>query len=248
MRFAATWLAAATLAAPATPPAHAWAPDVRAARAYIATRPGNVSFSMRTAARTYAHNSWVQVPAASLMKPILMAAYLSRHDVAHRRLRSWERRLLAPMIRASHNAGANRVLGIVGVEGEKAVARRIGMRDFEPFTNVWGLSRTSARDQALLFWRLAHVIPRRHHAFAFPLLRTITRSQRWGIAQARPRGWKLWFKGGWGSGSGAVDHQAALLRRGDTRITLAITTTGNPSHEAGKQTLRGVARRLLRSL
>ena len=28
------------------------------------------------------------------------------------------------------------------------------------------------------------------------------RAQRWGIARVRPRGWALYFKGGWGSGSG----------------------------------------------
>ena len=63
-----------------------------------------------------------------------------------------------------------------------------------------------------------------------------------------PRGWALYFKGGWGSGSGAVDHQVALLRRGKRRLSLAILTTGNPGHEYGKATLEGVARRLLRGL
>jgi len=72
--------------------------------------------------------------------------------------------------------------------------------------------------------------------------------QRWGIARARPRGWALYFKGGWGSGSGAVDHQVALLRRGGRRLSLAIMTTGSPSHAYATETLRGVAARLLRGL
>ena len=80
------------------------------------------------------------------------------------------------------------------------------------------------------------------------LLRRIVPSQRWGIARARPRGWRLHFKGGWGSGTGWVDHQGALLTRGNSRISLAILTYGNPSHAYGKRTLRGVARRLLRGL
>ena len=63
-----------------------------------------------------------------------------------------------------------------------------------------------------------------------------------------PEDWRLYFKGGWGSGSGAVDHQVALLRRGDLRVSVAIMTTGNGSHTAGKRTLEGVARRLLRGL
>ena len=67
----------------------------------------------------------------------------------------------------------------------------------------------------------------------------------------RPRpaaGWALYFKGGWGDGDGEVDHQVALLRRGAHRVAVAIMTTANPSHAYGKETLRGVARRLLRDL
>jgi hypothetical protein len=40
----------------------------------------------------------------------------------------------------------------------------------------------------------------------------------------------------------------ALLRRGGRRIAVAILTTSSPSHAYAKQTLRGVAARLLRGL
>lgn len=88
----------------------------------------------------------------------------------------------------------------------------------------------------------------RQRAFAMRLLSSIVRSQRWGVAQVRPRGWALYFKGGWGSGTGAVNHQVALLRRGGRRAAIAIMTTGSPSHAYGKETLRGLAARLLRGL
>jgi hypothetical protein len=70
----------------------------------------------------------------------------------------------------------------------------------------------------------------------------------WGIARERPRGWALYFKGGWGSGTGWVDHQVALLRRGRRRLSVAILITSSPSHAYGNETLRGVATRLLRGL
>ena len=63
-----------------------------------------------------------------------------------------------------------------------------------------------------------------------------------------PSGWKLYFKGGWGSGSGAVDHQVVLLRKNGRRIGLAVLTEGNPSQAYGNETLEGVFRRLLRRL
>jgi hypothetical protein len=80
------------------------------------------------------------------------------------------------------------------------------------------------------------------------LLRTIVSYQRWGMGQVIPEGWRLYFKGGWGSGSGAVDHQVGLLRRGDSRISIAVMTVDNPSHTYGNGTLEGVARRLVRGL
>ncbi|HEX2231774.1 MAG TPA: M15 family metallopeptidase, partial [Thermoleophilaceae bacterium] len=40
-------------------------------------------------------------------------------------------------------------------------------------------------------------------------------------------------------------HEVALLERDGKRFSVAVLTDGNPSHEYGTQTLRGVARRLL---
>ena len=68
------------------------------------------------------------------------------------------------------------------------------------------------------------------------------------MGQTIPHGWTLHFKGGWGSGSGAVDHQVGLLRRGDDRVSIAVMTVNNPSHAYGKATLKAVSRRLMRGL
>ena len=67
-------------------------------------------------------------------------------------------------------------------------------------------------------------------------------------ARVRPRGWALYFKGGWGSGTGWADHQVALLRRGSRRLAVAILITSSPSHAYGNETLRGMSTRLLRGL
>jgi hypothetical protein len=60
--------------------------------------------------------------------------------------------------------------------------------------------------------------------------------------------WGLYFKGGWGSGTGWVDHQTALQTDGDERISLSILTFEDGSHTYGKETLRGLAFRPLRGL
>ncbi len=244
-------LCSACLAAPGgeapRPPLDAWRPDVAAARAYAARRPGVVSFAVRTEHRLYGHRARRGVPAASVLKAMLMVGYLRRGAVRDRPLRRADRRLLEPMIRRSDNATATHVRNLIGEAGVRRVARRTGMRRFRT-ARIWGHSRIDADDQTRFFLHLDRYVPPRHRAYALRLLATIVRGQRWGVGQVAPRGWRLHFKGGWGSGTGAVDHQVALLRRGRLRVAVAIMTTGNGSHRAGKETLRGVARRLLRGL
>jgi hypothetical protein len=227
--------------------AQEWKPDVRTARAYAAGRLGEVSFAVRVDGRMWGVATRRAVPSASVLKAMLLVAYLRRPDVRDRPLRKADRELLAPMIRWSDNVAATRVRDIVGNEGLVRLAHRVGMRAFVPAA-IWGLSRVDAADQTLFFLHIERWIPARHRATALHLLSSIVPSQRWGIGQVRPAGWALYFKGGWGSGSGAVDHQIALLRRGKRRLSVAILTTNSPSHDYGKQTLRGVAARLLRGL
>jgi hypothetical protein len=224
-----------------------WHPDVRRARDYADGRLGEVSFALRTERRLYGADAWRPVPAASVLKAMLLVAYLRQPDVRDRHLWHADLALLAPMVRWSDNVCASRVRDLVGNPGLVRLARRVGMRYFVP-ASIWGMSRIDAADQTRLFLHLERFVPRRHRDTALRLLRTIVPSQRWGIARARPRGWALYFKGGWGSGSGAVDHQVALLRRGRRRLSLAIMTTGSPSHAYAKETLRGVAARLLGGL
>jgi hypothetical protein len=224
-----------------------WRPGVQAAKRWSAGRQGQVSFAVRTGRHLYGMDARRAIPAASVLKAMLLVAYLRKPGVRGRPLRTADRALLAPMVRWSDNASATRVRDIVGNVGLVRLARSAGMRRFRP-APIWGLSQIDAADQSAFFLRLERFVPPRHRRYALRLLGSIVRSQRWGIARVRPRGWALYFKGGWGSGSGAVDHQVALLRRGERRLAVAILTTSSPSHAYGKRTLHGVAARLLRGL
>jgi len=178
---------------------------------------------------------------------MLLVACLDRRSVRHRALGARDLQLLDPMIRRSANGAATRVRAIVRNRGLVRLARRVGMRRFRP-ARIWGNSRIDAADQARFFLHIDRYVVARHRATALHLLASVVPSQRWGIASVVPPGWKIYFKGGWGSGTGRVDHQVALLRRGEQRVSLAILTTGDGSHAYGKATLRGIARRLLRGL
>ena len=226
------------------PPAD-WKPDVGAARAYADGRAGIVSFHVRTERGRWSHDADRQVASASVVKAMLMAAYLNEPGVRSRALGPADLRLLRPMIRHSDNAAASRVRDIVGNDALVRLAARAGMTRFATHA-LWGLSLITARDQTRLWLQFERFVPRRHRDTAMRLLRAIVPRQRWGVGRVRlPPGWQLHFKGGWGSGRGLVDHQVALLRRGEERVALAILTTGSPSHAYAKQTLRGVAERLL---
>jgi hypothetical protein len=238
-------LAGAALAGNAESP---WRPDVAAARRYAQHRHGLIAFAVRTPTRSWGWRTDRTFPSASLLKAILLVAYLDRPSVRSRPLTASDRRLLAPMIRRSDNTAAGRVLAIDGSRAVYGVARRAGMRRFRLVTGVWGLSRVDAADQTRLFLRLDSLVAPRHSAYSMHLLNTITPAQRWGIARVRPSGWRLYFKGGWGSGTGWVDHQTALLTRGDQRVSVSILTFEDGSHAYGKQTLQGIAARLLRGL
>jgi beta-lactamase class A len=220
-----------------------------AAARYLQDRAGIEGFAFVTdRGRLHGYRRAKRAPSASLMKAMLLVAYLNRDSVRGRALTDADRNLLRPMIRWSDNVTATRVLAIVGSGAMYRVARRARMRDFS-LRSPWGLSLTSARDQAVFFYRIDRLVPRRHRPFALYQLRAIVPSQRWGIPPAKPSGWRIHFKGGWGSGTGRVTHQSALLRRrrSTTRLSLAVITEWNPNHAYGTRTIRGVARRILRT-
>jgi beta-lactamase class A len=234
--------------AESTGAADPWQPDVRAAVRFAGLRQGEIRFAVvDERGRLHGHRASVTAPMASVFKAMLMVTYLRRDSVRDRGLNDADRDLLAPMIRWSDNATATRIRDIVGAEAINRLGRDAGMRDFE-LHSTWGLSRTSPRDQAPFMFELERYIPDRHEAYARRLLSTIVKGQRWGIPKGAPGGWDVYFKGGWGTGTGRVTHQVAFLESGDRRIALAIFTEHSPSHAYGTDTVRGVATRLLRGL
>lgn len=228
--------------------AEPWRPGVRRAISYAESRYGSVSFAVIAPdGRMYGYRRAAGVPSASVIKAMFMAAYLRHHSVRNRPLTSSDKYLLGPMVKRSDNYRASRVADFVGPTRMYRLARAAGMRDFH-YVRPWGSSTISARDQARFFFNLERYVPRRHEDYARYLLGHIVKPQRWGIARIHRPNWRLFFKGGWGSGTGYTDHQVAFLQRGGKRIAIAMMIMYSPSHDYGKETLRGLAARLLRRL
>jgi Beta-lactamase enzyme family len=232
---------------PRPPRSFPWNARVRDAAAFARGRAGGVSFAVvDERGRIHGWHRGIRYSSASLVKAMLLVAYLNRGNVKRRGLRASDRRLLGPMIRVSDNDAASAVYSQVGPGGLRRLARRARMRRFIA-SPVWGGCQLTARDQARFFARIDRLLPRRHRKYALGLLRRIVPAQRWGIPRGLPRGWHAHFKGGWfPSGDGWRVHQGALLRRGGRHLGLAVLTSGDPSLEYGADTIRGVTARLLR--
>jgi hypothetical protein len=244
---AVTCVAAGAAATRAEPPAR-WNANVAAAAAYAERREGSISFAVadergrlrgRLASRVY--------PVRERPEGDAPRRVLNRPSVRARDLADDERALLGPMIRRSANAPASSLVRLLGARPLDRLAARAGMEHFR-LRSPGGRSEITARGQARFFRRIDGLSADRHRAYARGLLAGVVPSQRWGIPPAKPPGWRIFLKGGWGSGTGWVTHQAALLERGDRRISLAILTRANPSHAYGVETIEGVARRLLRNV
>jgi beta-lactamase class A len=216
---------------------------VEPAREYAAQRPGIVAFAVRTDDGFVGVDADRVFPSASVLKAMLLVAYAREHRT--RPFTAAERALLGPMIRRSDNRAASTIFVRVGVARLQRLARTAHMGRFKAASPIWGDSQITARDQTRFFLHIDALLPRRHRAYGMKLLRTITPSQRWGIGKVDLPGWDLYFKGGWGSGTGRVDHQVALLVKGEERMAVAVLTADDGSHAAGKRTLYGVFKRLL---
>jgi hypothetical protein len=235
----------------ARPPERAVLPlpgQVARAHAFAAGRAGVVSFAVvDTAGRLRCHGCHRRYVSASVVKAMVLVAYLRRLAVEERALAASDRALLGPMIRISDNQAATVAYRHAG--GSAALyrlARAAGMRRFD-VDGSWGSARITAADQARFLSRIDHLTPRRFRTYARSLLSSIVSWQSWGIPTVARARWSVFFKGGWReTGLGQLVHQVALLEQERWRIAIAVLTDGNPGHGYGRATVAGVASALLR--
>jgi zinc D-Ala-D-Ala dipeptidase len=219
---------------------------ILAVRRYLETRSGTNSWVLIDnwgRLRGFApHRVYVS---ASLVKAMLLTAYL--RSIGNRMPDANESAVLGRMITASSNEDADTIYYRLGDGPLFELAKLAGMSRFS-VAGYWGNAHFSAEDQARFFNRIDRLAPKASRAYARSLLSSIVPYQRWGFSRfASAAGFKTFFKGGWrGTDAGQLVHEAALFERGDTRVSMAVLTDGNSSHDYGTETLRGVAERVFR--
>jgi len=218
---------------------------IAAAGRFLDGRAGRTSFAV---VDSTGHVSGLRLhehfETASVVKVMMLVAYLQMLAARHRSLSGSDTALLYPMIHISDNEAASAVFSIVGGAAVARVARESGMTDYAPGIGWWAYTQTSAIDQARLFSMLDRLIPQRFYGYARYLMSTIEPSQSWGIPPvARPR-WRVFFKTGALPERGLF-NEVGRLERGPITFTIAVFTDGDPSMAYGEQTIEGVAVDLL---
>jgi hypothetical protein len=221
---------------------------IASAASYLHDRTGRKSFAVVTSeGRIYGRAVHRTFVSASVVKAMLLVAYLRMVAADHRDLDSNDRSILNPMIEVSDNSAATRAWEVVGNERLQRLAGSTGMTDFS-IEGDWASAQISAADQARFFFAMHGALPRRFRGYADYLLSHIAGYESWGIpAVARPAGWSVYFKGGWrGTDLGELVHQVGRLQSHRGRIAIAVMTDGDPSMDYGIGTIEGVTAHLVR--
>jgi len=221
---------------------------VRAER-YLASRGGHTALAVvDTEGRlsgTHLHDKFIT---GSVVKAMLLVAYLRRLDAMHQRyIDSYSASFLFPMINVSDNSAATQCWSIVGDGGLYSVARASGMTDFS-ISGIWARAYLSAADQARFFFEMDSLIPHEFVGYARFLFTHIAGYESWGIpAIARPLGYTVFFKGGWRPSPDIwLVHQIATLEGHHRTFSMAVMTDGDPDMSYGIATIQGVTAALLR--
>jgi hypothetical protein len=230
------------------PEGYPGAAAISRAAGFLASRAGRTAFAVvdSEGRMSGVHEHWTFV-SASVVKAMLLVAYLRRlHDRGQHHVDSFSNSFLYPMINVSDNSAATQTWSIVGDGGLYAVAHAAGMTDFS-IVGIWANAQISAADQAKFFFEMDSLIPREFVGYARYLLSTIAGYESWGIpAVARPRGYNVFFKGGWrGTGLGQLVHQVGRLEKRGLKFSIAVMTDGDPSMGYGIGTVQGVTGSLL---
>jgi zinc D-Ala-D-Ala dipeptidase len=243
-------IAAAAGPAPAAaqqPTAYPSKKSVRAVKTFVSRRATSSFALIDSRGRLHGYQARRRYASGSIVKLMLLVAYLRRLE--GRMPPRADQELLHTMIVLSGNKVASIIQGKVGTAALWEVARDAGMRDFS-VSGSWGSALISAADQARFFRRFDRMIPAGTRDYARELMSSIDTRQRWGFPRpALDLGFEAFFKIGWrGTAAGRLVHAVGMFERDGERVSLAVLTDGNPSHDYGTDTIRGAAERAFRGV
>jgi hypothetical protein len=222
------------------------ATEFDAAERFAEERAGRVSFAViDTSGALACYRCRLSYHSASVVKAMLLVSYLNHLAEVSEPLPADHEAYLASMIRVSDNDAATAIYSHVGDKGLFTLAAAAGITDFQ-VSGSWGSAHITAADQARFFAALNELIAPEYRDYVRALLSSISPKQSWGIPEvARPE-WQTFFKGGWLlHDDGRLVHQVARLEKEGSAMAIAVLTDSDPSDGYGRETIRGIAARVL---
>jgi hypothetical protein len=226
-------------------PAYPSAARIATAERFLDTRAGHTALAV---VDSHGHLSGVReyetFETASLVKAMILVAFLQLRASEHRGLDAADRSLLGPMIQVSDNDAASAVLAIIGPAALVRIAHQAHMRSFANGVGWWAYAQTSAADQARFFAKQDRLIPPQFDGYARWLLSHIIAWQTWGVTAIAGPAFEVFAKSG-SFPSRSLTHIVARFERPHRTFTAAILTDDEPSTSYGVETIDGVVARLL---
>ena len=195
-----------------------------------------------------------RVTTASVVKIEIMAATILRAQDQRRGLTNWEQSKITPMIRSSDDAAASALwVNLGGVGAMSAYGSRMGLVGTVETAPKWGLTSTTAEDQAAFMHRLLQMdlLQPSGKGLAWWQLRNIHADQRWGVRKGVPAGWEVGHKNGFAGSTccgwrvNSVGYAADPAGGG---YSIAILTDGWSSLQQGIPMVEAVAAQVSGSL
>ncbi|MFJ6544120.1 serine hydrolase [Streptomyces sp. NPDC091385] len=178
---------------------------------------------------------------ASIVKVDVLAALLLRAQDEGRHLTAAEKAYAVKMIEASDNASATALWDVIGkADGLDAANKRFGMTDTSAGADgLWGLTRTTAKDQLTLLQQVFgtdSLLSSASRAYVRELMESVNADQRWGVSAAAEGGTTA-LKNGWlprsTTGLWVVNSIGRIRAADGTSYLVAVLSSGTATQAKG---------------
>ncbi|NEB92853.1 serine hydrolase [Streptomyces bauhiniae] len=192
---------------------------------------------------------------ASIVKVDILAALLLRAQDGGRHLTAAEKAYAVKMIESSDNASATALWDIVGgAEGLDAANARFGLTGTSAGTNgLWGLTRTTAKDQLTLLRQVFNSdskLTSASRAYLRELMESVDAGQRWGVSAAAGGGVTA-LKNGWlprsTTGLWVVNSIGRVEAADGSAYLVAVLSRGTTTQADGVSLVESAARGAVRA-
>jgi len=196
----------------------------------------------------------VRVSTASVVKLEIAAAIHLRAQDRNLSVSRWEQDRISPMIRASDDSAATSLWGALGgVRGMSDWGARMGLTDTVETEPKWGLTSTTAEDQARFVHRLMQgdLLEPIRKGLLWLELRNVRPDQSWGIRSGVPAEWDVGHKNGFAPSACCgwrVNSVGYVADPAGGGYSIAILSDGWGSLAEGVPMVEGVARTVAGSL